>query len=289
MSALNPQPIYTANNVTWAPSLYWTLTVYWRSAPAPETAWLQTLKTVLSEKDRIVLREHDHPSELESRFFLETSPEHTPSFILQRVKGRLQYFVRETQPKAFQRNYFIRSVGRTKQEKVEAYLRKQLAHHPMADERVAKDFEAFQFEDADVCLKSIRATSHGRFQYNLHFVLVNDQRWREIRCERIQKQRDGIIGTARKKGHLLKAIGMLPDHCHISLGADMGESPGEVVLGYMNNLAYVQGMTPVFQARVWVGTVGSYDIGAVKPAGGRVEDRGPQSRFHRGEPDGDRG
>ena len=286
MKKPGPQPFYTMNNVSWAPSLYFTVTVYWRCVPPPEASWYPVLKTELAEKDGIVLRGHDHPAEQESRFFIEASPEHAPSFILQRVKGRLQHLVRSMHPKAFQRNYFLRSVGRTKQDKVEGYLRKQLAHHPMADERVVEMFEAYQFEDADLCLSSIRASSHGRFQYNLHFVLVNDQRWREIREEPICRYRDGVIGIARKKSHLLKAVGLLPDHCHVSLGADVGESPGEVVLGYMNNLAYVMGMKAIFQARVWVGTAGDYDIGAVKLAERAAP--GAESWPHRDKPGGGR-
>ena len=53
-----------------------------------------------------------------------------------RVKGRLQYLVRQSQPKALQRNYALRSFGAATREAVEKYVGSQLAHHRMADHRV---------------------------------------------------------------------------------------------------------------------------------------------------------
>ena len=47
------------------------------------------------------------------------------------------------------------------------------------------------------------------------------------------------------------------------LGCDLEESPEQVVLGYMNNLAYACGMKPVFRSSYYVGTLSEYDLGVI--------------------------
>jgi len=51
---------------------------------------------------------------------------------------------------------------------------------------------------------------------------------------------------------------------HLLLGCKLTESPLDVALGYLNNLAFVQGMQRVYQFGFDVGTVGEYDLGAVR-------------------------
>ncbi len=67
-----------------------------------------------------------------------------------------------------------------------------------------------------------------------------------------------------KKGHLLSRAGIFADHLHLAVGCGIRESPQEVALSYMNNLAYARGMRPVFQFGCYVGTFGEYDFGALK-------------------------
>ena len=65
-------------------------------------------------------------------------------------------------------------------------------------------------------------------------------------------------------GHLLARAGILSDHVHLALGCGIEESPLQVALGYLNNLAYAQGMTAVYQFGFYVGTFGEYDWGAIR-------------------------
>jgi REP element-mobilizing transposase RayT len=57
-----------------------------------------------------------------------------------RVKGRLQYRLRRTIPKAFQRNYSIHGIGSTRRDKLDNYIDSQLEHHPLADARLQERF-----------------------------------------------------------------------------------------------------------------------------------------------------
>jgi hypothetical protein len=63
---------------------------------------------------------------------------------VQRIKGRLQYAVRDRFPKAWKSNYGIRSVGHVTRETVENYVASQLGHHQMADPRIQDRLQRFQ-------------------------------------------------------------------------------------------------------------------------------------------------
>jgi hypothetical protein len=127
---------------------------------------------------------------------MSTTPDVAPISIPARVKGRLQHLIRQRIPKAFQRNYSIRSVGGTRRTKVERYIASQTQRHRMADAQVQARMTNYQI--------------------------------------------------------------------HLALGCGIEESPQNVALSYMNNIAYVHGMRSVLQFGCFMETVGEYDVGAVQ-------------------------
>ena len=78
-----------------------------------------------------------------------------------------------------------------------------------------------------------------------------------------------ILAAAGKKGHLLSAGAIVADHVHLTLGCNVRESPAEVALSYMNNLAYACGLKRVFAFGFYVGTFGEYDLESPKLLFGR--------------------
>ena len=56
---------------------------------------------------------------------------------------------------------------------------------------------------------------------------------------------------------------LVPDHIHLTLGCQLEDSPEQIALSYMNNLAYVCGMKAVFKFSYFVGTFGEYDLGVI--------------------------
>jgi REP element-mobilizing transposase RayT len=179
------------------------------------------------------------------------------------MKGRLQYAVRQTLPRALQRNYALRSFGSVTRSAVEHYVAAQLEHHRMADARVQAMLERFQIVHADIDLSRARSTTHGIYWYNLHLVLVHRERWAEVREPMLERLRNMIEGVCRKKAYLLSRTGILPDHLHLALGCPLEMAPAEVALAFLNNLAYVHQMKAVFQFGAYVGTFGEYHLGAV--------------------------
>ena len=147
---------------------------------------------------------------------------------------------------------------------IEQYVAAQMQHHPMADPRIEALLAPHQFIDPSLNGAIPRRSGHGEFVYNLHLVVVHQERFKEIREEYLRRTSDMLKGVAKKKDHLLSRIGLLADQMHWTVGCNIDESPLEVGLSYLNNLAFAHGMRPVFQFGFYAGTFGSYDMGAVR-------------------------
>ncbi len=255
-------PIYRPENVAPAFQLNWGLTLFWRATRIPDSAWLAELQKT-TEPDGVRVIKHRTLADNESQFFLSTKPHVPPSEILRSVKGRLQYAIRDRDPKAFQRNYCLRSIGAATRSVVEAYVADQLGHHRMADPRVQEQLAAFQRTYPEVDLSKPSFTSHGKYWYNLHVAIVNVERWMEVRHSVLSRLCDMIERAAARHGDRLSCLAVLPDHIHLTMGCEIGRSPEAVALSYLNNCAYSCGMRPMFQYGYYVGTFGEYDRGAV--------------------------
>src|SRR5262249_40421641 len=97
----------------------------------------------------------------------------------------------------------------------------------------------------------------------LHLVFVTEGRWRETDDLLLRRMRTMLLAASQKKGHLLSRGAVLPDHIHLMMGCPLEESPAEVAASYMNNLAYLWGMRPIFMFSGFLGTFGEYDRGAI--------------------------
>jgi len=268
-----PEPMYTRENCSFSCPLEWGLTVFWR-VPIQRDNWFAGLAAA-TETDGIRLLGHRFETPTISQFAVSSQPHVTPALILQRVKGRLQYAVRDERPKALKGNYAIRSVGRVTREVIENYVAFQLDHHKMADPRAQALLERYQIHRPDVDLSQPRRTSSGIYWYNLHVVLVHRERWNEVREDVLASVRDMILRAADEKGYLLSRAGVLADHVHLLLGCPIDVAPDEVALGFLNNLAFAQGMRPVYQYGAFVGTVGEYTTAALKSG---ISPRGDEPR-----------
>ena len=73
-----------------------------------------------------------------------------------------------------------------------------------------------------------------------------------------------LLQASVRYAHLLSQASVLADHVHLAIGCDISESPRQVALSYMNNLAYAQGMQPVLMPSYYAGTFGPYDLNAIR-------------------------
>jgi REP element-mobilizing transposase RayT len=252
-------PIYTIANCKSAYQLNWGLSLFWHE-PVQDAGWLADLK-LATEADGVRILDHHFVKPGVSQFLASTRPDVAPERLVWSVKGRLQHLVRRQHPRAFRRNYGLRSVGSATRAAVEQYVCSQIEHHPMADPTVQEYLREIQIDNREVDLSAPRQNAHAVYWYNLHVCFVHDGRVMEVRREALLRVREMILRSAAKHGHLLSKAGIVPDHIHLALGCSVREAPGEVALSYMNNLAYACGMKWVFAFGFYVGTFGEYDLG----------------------------
>ncbi|MDB5388778.1 MAG: hypothetical protein JWM11_4424 [Planctomycetaceae bacterium] len=256
------QPVYTPENCKVAYQLDWSYSLFWNSSPGTQS-WLPELKSIL-ESDGIRILNHRFTTEASSLFLVSTRPEVLPIMIPQRIKGRLQHIVRNQHPQAFQRNYDLRSVGSTHRDKIEAYLASQLAHHSKSGKSQSADLADLQAIRPEVNLAQEIYTAHARHICNLHLVFVNDYRWCEVQIQKLEKVRAVILLASESKGHRLSRLSVLPDHIHLTIGYGLDESPLQIALSYMNNIAWVYDLQPVLMSSCYIAGFGEYDLGAIK-------------------------
>jgi REP element-mobilizing transposase RayT len=255
-------PLYTAANSHFAFQLRWSIAIFWQQ-PVSTDPWFADLQAA-TDPDNVRLLEHRFIGPTTSQFLISTTPEVSPAQLLRTVKGRLQHLVRSERPKAFRRNYSLHSVGDANVAAIESYVARQTSHHPMADPRVQASVAAVQIDEPTVDLATVRRSAHGEFHYNLHVVIVREERHPIIDPSFLEATRARLLAAAAKHGHLLRRAGILADHVHLAIGCGIAESPEEVALSYLNNLAHLEDMRPVFQFGSYLGTFGNYDMAAVR-------------------------
>jgi len=194
---------------------------------------------------------------------VSTKPHIAPSEIIRSTKGRLQHLIRAQSPKAFRRNYCIRSIGSATRTVVEDYVASQLGHHLLLDVQLRNRLAGFQRCDSGVDLSLPVFSAHGEYFYNLQMVFVNEERWMETRDEVLECLSEAIDATAMKHGLRLSRVALLPEHIHLTVGCPIDRAPESLALEFLNNFASVYGMKAVYQFGYYVGTIGEYDRGAV--------------------------
>jgi hypothetical protein len=258
-----PDPIYTAENIRVAYALRWSPAVFWK-APVPDPeSWLTDLQSA-TEPDGVRILNHRLVRPNSSQFLVSTKAHVSPAKCIRSVKGRLQYLIRDAMPKAFRRNYSMRSVGEANQSVIEKYVATQLDHHKAADPRLDALLEPYQHLERETDLAAVRRSGHGEFIYNLHLAVVHAERFGQAERSLFAKTSSMLKNAAKKRAHNLTRIGMLADHVHWTIGCNLAESPLEVGLCYLNNLAFAHGMRPIYQFGFYVGTFGPYDLGAIR-------------------------
>ncbi len=190
-------------------------------------------------------------------------PELEPSLFSQRVKGRLQYALRNLgTPVAFRLKKGFRTLGENTREIVQAYIARQSRKSDYADPNFKQWLEQFHVDNRAVILKEAAATGHGRYWYALHLVIVVENRkFPMVRKDTFQKARDYSLAIAKKKGYEIAELFVMPDHLHIALRGDIEHSPQKIALSFLNNLSYVFGYNRVWSAEYYVGTFGEYSVG----------------------------
>ena len=266
--ATTPRPPYTPAQTTPAYQLRYTWSG-WPSRgaqfpPEPDAAFFESLGERWDADDGFRLLERWWTPD-EVHLLTSARPDVAPQSIAGRTKGRLQHALRQRgTPTSFSRSFCLKSIGEATRESVEAYIDAQVAEEQFADPRFEETMSAFTTENPGVDLSEPVTTNHGRYYYGLHVVLVVAERYRIGSTDELGRLRDLSTAVASKKGHRLSRLSVMPDHLHLAVGAEPDQSPRQVALAYMNNLAYGLDTPALWQSSYYVGTFGEYDMGALR-------------------------
>ena len=253
-------PVYTRENCVLAYQLFWELVVYWRFYVYDAT-WLSLLKQETGAQGLQVLK-HRFLNPGVSRFEVSTTPDISPRGLAEIVRGQLQNLVRDQFRQALKPDYRLQSIGTATREEVEGNVESQLDQLQIDDVKARESFRRFQIVRRDADLSVPQRSPHAIYWYNLHVVLENDGDRDQLEAVFLRKIHDMILEESQAKGNLISRAAILPDHVEMTLGCDLNDSPADVVLEYMNQLACVCGMQPVLRFGAYVNTFGETTTGA---------------------------
>jgi len=191
-------------------------------------------------------------------------PQVSPVFLAARAKGRLQHALRLAGlPCDFSRKTAVRSVGNNRIDDVKEYIRGQADKEGCADSGFRAALKRLTVEDPSVDLAAPTESRSGRYWYNLHLVLVVEQRYRIADMGRIEAIRDQALQTAHEQGHAVSVLSLVPDHLHVALRGAIENSPEQVALSFRNDTARAVGAA-VWSYGYYTGTFGSYNMDAIR-------------------------
>lgn len=261
-----PRPLYEPNSLHATHSLRYDWTG-WGSGGAsfpPTTPEAIRETAALWKTDGITLGEFRVNAD-RAQILFTTTPQVSPTVFTARVKGRLQHALRQAgMPVRFSRKVSFRSLGDNIRTAVEGYLGKQVRKEGFADPRFIARMQEYTVECEDVDIAAPTETNSGRYWYNIHLVLVVGGRARTTDYETLGRIRDTSLRVALKKGYGLKALSVMPDHLHVALRGNIEQSPEELALSFLNNIAHVLGRNRVWEDAYYVGTFSEYDVKAVR-------------------------
>jgi len=164
-------------------------------------------------------------------------PHVAPTLFVARVKGRLEHAFRGLDLEVpFSRKLAMRSIGDNSRAEVEQYVLNQVGKERLADPRFEETLRQFTIADPTVDLSAATQTRSGRYWYNLHVVLVTEERFRIADAVWLGRIRDQSLRIAQKRGHAISRLSVMPDHLHLALRGNVEQSPQEIALAFQNNL-----------------------------------------------------
>lgn len=225
-----------------------------------KTAW---------ETDGLRVLQHNWTDDRIQILFSGT-PDVSPLLVATRAKGRLDHAIRMTGVSLpFSRKVSVRSIGDNTREDIERYILEQVSNEQFVDPRFAEMLSHYTTTVSDVDLSQPTDTARGRYWFNLHVVLVTDQRYRFTEAKALQQIFDGAFRIARHKAHLISSLSVMPDHLHIALRPKIEEAPAQVARSYQNNLAYFLKRGRIWEDSFYVGTFGEYTMQAIRRSAAR--------------------
>jgi REP element-mobilizing transposase RayT len=256
-------PIYTTESVHPVQNLRYDWTGWLRDRnPFPPTLDQAMAHCRGAWRSDGITLDHWHVEGRRIQFLFTVDPVVSPACCAQRAKGRLQHALRRAgTPVSFSRRIGFRTLGDNTREIVEQYVVSQVGRSDYADARFRDYIDQFTVGNPSARLAKPFVSGHGRYWYNLHLVIVvQDRRCPMTRHETFVVVREESMRLAASFGHELS---VMPDHVHIVLRGNIQTSPLEVGLEFLNGLSLALGNNRCWSEEFYVGTFSEYAVGKI--------------------------
>lgn len=202
-------------------------------------------------------------------------PAATPVFVTARAKGRLDHALRKTgKPTAFSRRVGFRTLGDNTSPVVLHYLARQYDRADLADPKYIDQLRSASWVNPDFDAADPQPTSHGRYWFDLHMVLVTEGRFRIGRSIKPLDLRDATLEWGKNlerivsrspSGHAqpgVKSLAVMHDHLHVVFRGPISQSPQDMAGDLLTRLNRRAGCR-LMQERIYVGSFSEYSVRAI--------------------------
>jgi len=165
----------------------------------------------------------------------------------------------------FSRKVAFRCLGENTRSIVNKYIQKQVKKSDYYDERFRKLLSELTVCNNKINLSQPVITSHGRYWYNIHLVIVVQNRKFPITNRKaLEIIKEYCFVIANKKECEIARLAIMPDHIHISLRGNPKLSPNDIGFAFLNNLSFVLGYNRCWKNEFYVGSFSEYNLDVLK-------------------------
>jgi REP element-mobilizing transposase RayT len=254
---------YTIENTAAAYQLRWSLALFPTTSLPNQLDWINELSS-RCEPDGIRVLEGSVSNAGSLFLLLSTLPAVKPSFMVQRVKGRLQHLLRERGGIDWKRNFRLSTIGDANADTVDRYVADQLGHHRLASPTSEAALANAAWHDPSVDVTAPINSSHGQYVLGLHGVLVHAERWRTAIPSFVDRTRQAALSALQEFDCQASRIALLADHLHYTVRFHYDVAPAEIALLMMNRIRESHDGLRLWMDSFYVGSIGPYDMNAVR-------------------------
>jgi len=189
----------------------------------------------------------------------ETDPQVSPVFLAQRLKGRLQYALKQESAlfPGFTRDFHLISLGGNDRTIVSDYIREQVNHSDLVDPLYRKRMNDLRFEQVPSSPPS--GKHKGIHDLALHVVFVIAGRARMFSNE-ARTVADALLQAVSESSGTVHGFSIMPDHAHLLIRPNHHLSPQETIKSIREASHKKLRRTAFWQQGGYTGTVGPYRL-----------------------------
>ncbi|MEX2606042.1 MAG: transposase [Kiritimatiellia bacterium] len=198
-------------------------------------------------------------AEQQLQMLIELSPDCTPQFLTQRLKGRMNHWLRKTfnEFPGFDRSFFLRTLGQNTKSIVAKYIQSQVEDSDLVDPLYRERLNTLRFHDVD---KRIVSGKHrGFYDLFVHLVLISGNRYR-MHFQEAKQVFSALRDACEDLGACPYDISMMPDHAHLLVRWPADLSANELVDKVKAGSGKKLGRLAFWSDGGYVGTVGPYRL-----------------------------